>query len=60
LQQGIYTILFKQINKLFGAIPPDLDETLSKMSAAQLETLADKILEMKSIEDLRQAIASNN
>jgi len=28
------------------------------MSAAQLETLADKILEMKSIEDLRGAIAS--
>jgi len=59
LQQGIYTILFKQINKLFGAIPPDLDETLSKMSAAQLETLADKIIEIKSLEDLRRAIALN-
>jgi len=50
---------FIQINKLLGAIPPDLDETLSKMSVAQLETLADKIIEIKSLEDLRRAIALN-
>ena len=57
MQEGSSLILLKQIKKRFGAVPPDIEERINTMELAQLEALAEKILEVTTEEELRRAIA---
>jgi hypothetical protein len=50
--EGELKILRRQIEKRFGPIPKWAAERLAARSAAQLEELGDRILEVTSIEDL--------
>ena len=56
-QEGISLILLRQIKKRFGAVSPDIEERINAMELDQLETLAEKILEITTEEELRRAIA---
>ena len=56
-QEGISLILLKLIKKRFGAVSPDIAERIKAMEVDQLETLAEKILEITTEEELRRAIA---
>jgi hypothetical protein len=52
LQEGEVTILRRQIEKRFGAIPAWAGERLAGKSAADLEELSVRVLDAGSIEDL--------
>jgi hypothetical protein len=52
LQDGELTILRRQIEKRFGAIPGWAEERLTGRSAADLEKLSVRVLDAESIEDL--------
>ncbi len=47
----------KLIKNRFGTVPPDIEERINALEQAQLEALAEKILEITTEEELRQAIA---
>ena len=55
-KEGTRLILEKQINKRFGMIPRDVEERINALEQPQLEALAEKILEISTEEELRQAI----
>jgi predicted transposase YdaD len=55
-KEGTRLILQKQINKRFGMIPRDVEERIKALEQPQLEELAEKILEITTEEELRQAI----
>ena len=52
VQEGELTVLRRQIEKRFGAIPSWADERLAGRSAADLEELSVRVLDAQSIEDL--------
>jgi hypothetical protein len=52
LQQGELTVLRRQIEKRFGAIPSWAEERLSSHTAAELEALSVRLLDANSLEDL--------
>ncbi|MBE3588799.1 MAG: DUF4351 domain-containing protein [Thermoanaerobacteraceae bacterium] len=56
-QEGIILILLKQIKKRLGAVPQDIEERINSLELAQLEALAEKILEITTEEELRRAMA---
>lgn len=56
LQEGTRMILLKQIKKRFGTISQDIEERIKALELVQLEALAEKILEITTEEELRQAI----
>ena len=55
-QEGTRIILLKLIKKRFGAVSQDIEERIKALELAQLEALAEKILEITTEEELRQAI----
>jgi hypothetical protein len=55
-EEGTRLILQKQINKRFGVVPRDIEERIKALEQPQLEELAEKILEITTEEELRQAI----
>jgi hypothetical protein len=55
-KEGTRLILQKQINKRFGVVPRDIEERINALEQPQLEELAEKILEITTEEELRQAI----
>jgi len=52
MQQGELTILRRQLDKRFGALPPWVDEHLTKLSNTELEDLSLRLFDAKSIEEL--------
>jgi hypothetical protein len=52
LQAGELTILRRQIEKRFGALPSWAGEKLAKMPASELEDLSERVLDAKSLDDL--------
>jgi hypothetical protein len=52
MEEGEMRILRRQIEKRFGAIPNWAEERLAGRSAAELEELSLRILDVPSIEDL--------
>ena len=57
VEKGSRLILQKLINKRFGIVPQDVEERIKALEQPQLEELAEKILEISTEEELRQAIA---
>lgn len=58
--EGISKILIKQSQKRFGTLPPDILGKIKELSVEQLDTLAERILEVASLDELRQAVNSLN
>ena len=58
--EGISKILIKQSQKRFGALPPDILEKIKELSVEQLDLLAERLLEVASLDELRQAVNSMN
>ena len=58
--EGISKILIKQSQKRFGALPPDILEKIKDLSVEQLDLLAERLLEVASLDELRQAVNSLN
>ncbi len=58
--EGISKILIKQSQKRFGALPPDILEKIKELSVEQLDLLAESLLEVASLDELRQAVNSLN
>ena len=56
-QEGSRLILQKQIKKRFGVVPQDIEERINTLEHAELEALAEKILEITTEEELRREIA---
>ena len=52
IQKGELLILRRQIVKLFGVLPDWAEESLSGRSAAELESLGERLLDARSLEDL--------
>lgn len=52
LQAGELTILRRQIEKRFGALPSWAGEKLAKMPASELEDLSERVLDAKSLDEL--------
>jgi hypothetical protein len=52
LQEGELTILRRQIEKRFGAVPGWAEERLASQSPAELEELSVRVFEAESLEDL--------
>ena len=57
VEKGSRLILQKLIKKRFGAVPQDIEERINALEQAQLEALAEKILEITTEDELRRAIA---
>jgi hypothetical protein len=55
-QEGTRLIVRKLIKKRFGTVPQDIEERVNALEQAQLEALAEKILEITTEEELRRAI----
>ena len=55
-KEGTRLILEKLIDKRFGIVPRDVEERIKALEQPQLEELAEKILEISTEEELRQAI----
>jgi predicted transposase YdaD len=56
IQKGELLILRRQMIKLFGVLPDWAEKSLSGCSAAELESLGERLLDARSLEDLlRQA-----
>ncbi len=55
-KEGTRLILEKLIDKRFGMVPRDVEERIKALEQPQLEELAEKILEITTEEELRQAI----
>jgi len=51
-KRGELTVLRRQIEKRFGAIPSWAEERLTSRSPAELEELSVRILDAQSMEDL--------
>ncbi len=49
---GELAVLMRQIEKRFGNVPPTLRERLDKMSVAEVEAVALRLLDARSIEEL--------
>jgi len=56
-QEGSRLILQKLIKKRFGLVPRDIEERINTLEHAELEALAEKILEITTEEELRRVIA---
>lgn len=52
LQEGELTVLRRQIQKRFGALPVWAEERLTGRSTAELEELSVRVLDAQSLEDL--------
>jgi len=52
LADGELTLLRRQIEKRFGAIPARVEQRLSSMSAAELEEVGTRLLDANSLEEL--------
>jgi hypothetical protein len=52
LREGELTILRRQIEKRFGAMPGWAEERLASQSPAELEELSVRVLDAQSLEDL--------
>ena len=52
MQQEGVSILRRQIEKRFGALPPWADERLTKLSVPELEDLSLRVLDAKGFDDL--------
>jgi hypothetical protein len=50
--EGELLILRRQMIKLFGVLPDWAEESLSGRSAAELESLGERLLDARSLEDL--------
>jgi hypothetical protein len=59
-QEGSRLILQKQIKKRFGMVPRDIEERINTLEHAELEALAEKILEITTEEELRRVIAGRH
>ncbi|MGQ9824746.1 MAG: DUF4351 domain-containing protein [Desulfotomaculales bacterium] len=55
-QEGSRLILLKQIKKRFGTVSRDIEEKINALELAQLESLAEKILEVTTEEELQRVI----
>jgi hypothetical protein len=51
-QEGELTILRRQIEKRFGALPRWAAEKLTSLSASELEDLSVRVLDARSVEEL--------
>ena len=51
-QEGELTVLRRQIEKRFGALPSWAGEKLAASSASELEDLAERVLDAKSVAEL--------
>ena len=51
-QEGELTILRRQIEKRFGALPKWASEKLAAMSSSELEDLIERVLDATSLEEL--------
>ena len=51
-QEGELTILRRQIEKRFGALPGWAGEKLAALPASELEDLSERVLDAKSLEEL--------
>ena len=51
-QEGELTILRRQIEKRFGALPGWASEKLAALPASELEELSERVLDAKSVEEL--------
>ena len=51
-QEGELTILRRQIEKRFGALPAWASEKLAALPASELEDLSERVLDAKSVEEL--------
>lgn len=49
---GELAVLLRQIEKRFGSVPPQLRERLDKMPASEVESVALRLLDARSIEEL--------
>jgi hypothetical protein len=58
-KNGLRAGMRRLIKKRFGAIPPWSEERLSEMSWVELENLADRFLDVNSIEELFQQCPSS-
>jgi hypothetical protein len=53
-QQGVLTVLRRQIEKSFGSLPGWAEEQLARRSAPELEELSVRVLDATSLEELLQ------
>jgi hypothetical protein len=51
-QEGELTILRRQIEKRFGALPAWATEKLAALPASELKDLSERVLDAKSLEEL--------
>jgi len=52
VQEGELTVLRRQIEKRFGALPAWADERLGALTTTELEELSLRVLDARSLEDL--------
>jgi predicted transposase YdaD len=51
-QQGAVLLLKRLLRRRFGALPEAIERKLDEAGAAELETLADRVLDAKSLLDV--------
>jgi predicted transposase YdaD len=58
--EGRQEIFVKLAQKRFGALPPDILEKIKELSVEQLDLQAERLIEVSSLDELRQAVNSAN
>lgn len=54
--EGRQEIFIKLSEKRFGVLPPDILNKIKDLSVEQLDILAERLLEVASLDELRQAL----
>ena len=49
---GELAVLLRQVEKRFGSVPPQLRDRLEKMAASEVEAVALRLLDARSIDEL--------
>lgn len=52
MQRGELAVIMRQLNRRIGTVEPELQERIRQLSLAQLEDLAEALLDFSNVEDL--------
>ncbi|MFM6404524.1 MAG: DUF4351 domain-containing protein, partial [Microcystis sp.] len=52
IQQGETKVVLRQLKRRFGELPPNITETIQKLSVEKLEDLGEALLDFESQADL--------
>ncbi|MEM8779920.1 MAG: DUF4351 domain-containing protein, partial [Cyanobacteria bacterium P01_G01_bin.49] len=60
IERGEQKIIKRQLKRRFNEIPSEIENQINNLSLEQIESLADAIFDLQSLEELRNWLAEQN